>query len=241
MKIENLIKNNQLKLGVEYGNKYGTFNGSKDKRLFLNNPNGEFGLESNFLDNKKVFIRDKRECSDKVLKRKLSICPENNIYLYDFVSRFIIKTTSNKPAKINSRFITHRSRNLYYQEEAKFASIPIDEDNYVTFKNLNQYKHKGFDEVIYIRDEKIEDGKYFVWIIHHRLISNSKNNVLIGCNRFYKGEIIMHKILPNFFKNPLYRIREKSLKNFPFMVINESNISNEMKLDIETVIEIENG
>ena len=239
MDINKLLCSEELMLGIEFGNRSGTFSANKSDDLDLKKANGIFVTSTKKLNNIEILIRDTRLLQRNIFTRNIIIESKNNISLYDFVSRFVISTKSKRPAKINGRDIQHCSSNIYYQEKANYASIPLDEKRSIIFENLNSNEHKGFDNVIYIRDESKQNNNH-IWVVHHRLISNNKDKVLIGCNRICKGEIKFQRFFPNLIKKPLYRIREKSFSNFPFMTINETNIKSKMKLSIQTNIQIKN-
>ena len=92
---------------------------------------------------------------------------------------------------------------------------------------------------MYVRDECIESN-FYKWIVHHRLIANNSNFILIGCNRIINGEITLQNLIPKYLKKFFYRIREKSYPNFPFMVINEKIVYKPKPLNLRTKIYIKN-
>ena len=87
MQISNLIKDNILSFGIEYGNCYGTYS-SMDKSIAIKRKNN---LKT-FLNKKNINIDESRELKNNILNRKILFIPNEDIKLYDMVSRFLIIT-----------------------------------------------------------------------------------------------------------------------------------------------------
>ena len=239
MDLRSLTNKNILNLDFEFGNRHGTFSGTSETNINFKNLEGVFNTYSSKLSKNNVFICETRKYSNYKLIREIQLKPKSSINLFDFVSRFTVLTKSKKPAEICGHKILHKSSNIYYQKKASNVIIPINDKKSIIFENLTHDVNQGFDNVMYVRDECIESN-FYKWVVHHRLIANNSNFVLIGCNRIIKGEITLQNLVPKYLKKFFYRIREKSLPNFPFMVINEKIVDNNKPLNIKTKLYIKN-
>jgi len=234
MKIENLIENGLISIGQEYGDSYGTYSKMEDPFKIRND-----NVKKTSLNGNEILIREKREFSNNKLIRDLSFYQDKDIKLYDMVSRFVIRTKSAKPAKINNKLISHCNSENYYQYPAKEAFIPINDKFSFRFTNKT-FDNYGFDNVMYIRDAKSKLKSEKQWILHHRLISKPENELsLIFCTSFLKGKVkIIDNLCPKFIKKKLFRIREKSYPNFPIMAISLTKMVKEFSYSINTSISV---
>lgn len=237
MQISNLIKDNILSFGIEYGNCFGTYS-SMDESIAINRKN----TINTFLNKKNIIIDESRELKNNILNRKIHFIPNEDIKLYDMVSRFLIITNSDKPAMINGILISNKGSDQYHQYPVEDAKIPINENFHLEFKNKNNILQKNFNDLIYIRDTKESKDGRKQWILHHRLIAKSDQELkLVFCTRFYnKTQNIIDGLCPRYIKKKLFRIRETTHPNSPIMSISQTKLNKNEKMEINTSITLSN-
>ena len=234
-----------LSLDVEYGNSDSFYSAIKSQSF----PYYIDRLECNQLHLFKWegrLVRSKVEIEDEVFKNadrieralKFNFIDESS--LYDLVSRFVVYSNNSRVAKILDKVIQHESSNLYHQYSANSSlCVPIGDDQYLHFSSAARKIPSGFDEVFYVRDEAVINGKYR-WIVHHRLIANpNKANLVVrSCHPKIEGVLPGQYLLPKLLKHYLFRIRERKYPNFPVMCVGEIDIPKGECAFISTTVEI---
>lgn len=215
---------------IEYGNQYTFFSARKNIKNYYNLNVSALDFDISFqskIKNASGLIIDK--CiyqDDNTITRNVIFHPDKNCYLFDFVSRFIVTSTS-PIAYIANKKIEHTNSNLYHQYTSKncLVEIPLNDKWKVVFREINSSYEKYFHNVFYLRDEYSENGN-FRWIVHHRKIVNINfaNLVIRSCNPRIEGVIPFDKFIPKLLKKPLFRIREKHYPNFPIMAVGVVNV-----------------
>lgn len=228
----NFIMEKLLSCDVEYGNATAFYSATKTKTLpysleRLSNDEA-FEYEWNgVLVKTDVHLKDEIALHEpQVLSRRLSFYASQNSCLFDMVSRFVVISYNDRPAKIAGREFKHQCANLYRQYAVKSGvRVPIGSCNYLEFESLNANVPDGFQEVFYIRDES-KNADEHRWIVHHRLIVDPSVSELIlrSCNPRFEGPLIGQGYLPRWFKRLFFRIRESKYPNLPIMTIGEVDL-----------------
>ncbi len=225
--ISDLLQTQFLRLDVEYGNAHGFFSASKKGIQALT---GEQDSESSRYDSQihhaKISIEDAAISQGCEMIRKTKFKIETETKLYDLVSRFVIFSDDRK-ARIAGTEIQHNCRNLYNQYATGNVVVPIGENGHLEFFDDDSEGHPAFDNVFYIRDEGVEKNGLKRWIVHHRMIAivDSAELIVRCCHPKFEGPLSLQKIIPQFIKRKLFRIREELLPNFPFMTVGESTVA----------------
>jgi hypothetical protein len=239
--MKGLVQN--IEFDVEFGNSIGFFSGKKsghysnatfkeNKKLTLNGS----------LDKTSVSVLDTYQDTElNEILRKTQFTALNNSQLFDLVSRFVVQS-ENDTARINNKNIFHNSSNIYHQmnvDEDSVIKIPID-NGWIVFKPTKTHQQDGFKQVFYLRDESNKNGQYR-WIVHHRLIADASHAKMIlrCCHPVMEGVVPFEKLIPRFMKIPLFRIRESTYPNFPFMVVGESTLFQGQSIELKTRIYFE--
>jgi hypothetical protein len=228
---------------VEFGNSNGFYSGSrsgpytkktlKDKRpvnLHGDLARTELGINDNL-----------KELGESSVLRQTKFSFYGGSKIFDLVSRFVV-TTGSKSASINGRQITHCSSNIYHQYDViddSVVKIPVQNGTLV-FRPLKSSRLEGFRQVLYLRDERKEDGNY-VWIFHNRVIVIEDDATLIlrCCHPIMEGVVPFERMIPRIVKKRFFRIRETTFPNCPFMVVGESTLSEGDCILLETRISLE--
>ena len=246
MTIIELINTNKLVLDVEFGNADSFYSGFKTNSLPHKNslPLKKKDIDSNWcwkgdLIRTNLNLKDSWLFNSKEkLNRKLSFYATEDSYLYDMVSRFVVKSTTSNSATIADQKYPHLSKNLYYQYQANTSvRVPISTSQYIEFSSESSLIPKGFKEVFYIRDET-KDGEYYNWIVHHRLIvdPNECNLILRGCNPRIEGVLPLQNFIPKIIKKIFFRIREIKYPNFPIMTVGETCLPKNKSAQLATKV-----
>lgn len=186
-------------------------------------------------------INDTIQVVSQELIRSTTFETQKKSSLFDLVSRFVV-LSNDRSASISGETIKHNSRNIYHQHAIDSATVPIGEKHLLKFSNLNTIGHQLFEQVFYIRDESIELNGMKRWIIHHRLIVKPETTNLIVrcCHPRFEGPTPLQTLIPHPIKKRLFRIREHSKPNFPFMAVGESPIASNTQIVIGTRVQIIN-
>ncbi|THB65905.1 MAG: hypothetical protein D6B27_07620 [Gammaproteobacteria bacterium] len=234
--------NRYIQPDVEYGNSIGFYSASKAKDLpysaLVSKPSGF--IWNGALEKTSISIKDSFFLNKTKLDRKLEFSLNEESLLFDFVSRFVVISKNERPAEIAGQKVEHKSSNIYRQYSACHSAIvPVGNDLLLEFSSIGAEIPPGFDEVFYIRDESQRAGIYR-WIVHHRLIVNplKANLILRCCNPRFEGVVPWQKFIPGQLKRQLFRIREKALPSFPFMVVGEVSVSAGADVKLHTKVEI---
>lgn len=172
------------------------------------------------------------------ITRRVDFSPLSNSELYDMVSRFIIYSDDDRPACISGKVVNHRSSNIYHQYDVPVeVRVPIGQYGYVSFSSAGAVVPPGFKEVLYLRDEAKVSGRWR-WIVHHRLICDEAvaKLVLRSCNPRLEGVIPLENYIPDFFKRPFFRIRERRWPSCPLMAVGEVKIGGDEYAALSTNI-----
>lgn len=229
--LEELLERKKLSLDIEFGNQYSFFSGSREGYViesydFRNKLTRAFKAE---IPKAKGELLESLEFSKKKLVRELKFTPENEAVLYDFVSRYVVWSSSKK-AIIGSRIIEHSSSNLYYQYSShNSVKIPISNKGWLGFDDSNSSLEPYFDNVFYIRDEAF-DGKHYKWVVHHRKIVKPQyaEFILRCCNPKFEGVVPLQHYIPKIAKKLFFRIRERKYPSFPLMSVGVVNVDNDV-------------
>lgn len=244
----NPLFNNRLYLDVEYGNANSFYSGTKSKSLPYLKKNFFSNIhDCNYdycwngkLQNTDITLNESLLVGNVNIERTLSFTMNDISHLFDMVSRFVVKSKTNKPASIDKYSYIHESNNLYYQFPASNSVIiPIDDNSSIKFEPLNSVVPKGFQEVFYIRDEGTINGE-FIWVVHHRLIviPEQSNLILRCCNPKIEGILPLQNFLPRWFKKLFFRIREKRYPNFPIMTVGEVTLEKGDRASLSTKVSV---
>nr|ELR5228275.1 hypothetical protein [Providencia rettgeri] len=208
---------------IEYGNQYTFFSASKTIKEYssLNKENFSFQFHSKIEGASGKIIDTCNQNGNYSILRNVTFHPDDDCYLFDLVSRFVIHT--NIPtAYIANNEVNHTNSNIYYQHASSQCTveIPLDNEWKLVFREESASQEKFFNNVFYLRDEANKNGVYR-WVVHHRKIVNIDAAELIirGCNPRFEGVLPFNNIIPRFIKKSLFRIRETRYPNFPFMAV----------------------
>ncbi|MFQ2235977.1 hypothetical protein ACK32R_09740 [Aeromonas dhakensis] len=244
--LDRKIINDAIQIDVEFGNENTFFSGKKHIELYQTSLDFDASVLSSFeadIDGAKGRVTDRLEkVDDNAWHRELTFNTHAESHLFDFVSRFVVKTKS-PIAYINDVMVKHKCSNVYHQflSTDMVVEVPIDEDHKLVFRELSASQEKYFNNVFYLRDESVENGTY-KWIVHHRKIVKIEHAKLIlrGCNPKIEGVIPFQQFIPNFLKKPLFRIRESKYPSFPIMAVGIYNV-NVSNLKLTTEIRLVNA
>ncbi|EMK6826650.1 hypothetical protein V9K20_003519, partial [Vibrio cholerae] len=166
--------------------------------------------------------------SDHVWHRNVTFRTYTNSHLFDFVSRYVIRSSS-PIAYINNELVKHECSNIYHQffSSGLTVEVPIDDNFNLIFREICSSQEDSFDNVFYLRDESIDNGKY-KWIVHHRKIVKIEQAKLIlrSCNPRFEGVLPFQHFVPQFLKKPLFRIRESKYPCCPIMAVGVVDVDN---------------
>jgi len=235
--LNQFISTGELAIDIEFGNQHGFFSGSLDgvcsKEVYCKKvTDRSFDVDNCIAKGK---VKELTNIKSGSLVRELVFNAEQDAFLYDLVSRFVV-LSNDRNAYISDMEIKHNNSNIYYQYLSdKSVKVPLGDSHWLEFSDLGSTVEPYFDNVFYIRDESQSDGRY-KWIVHHRKIVKPEYAELIlrGCNPRIEGVIPHQKWIPRFIKNMLFRIREKKYPNFPLMAVGVVNVKdNPLKLATE--------
>ncbi|HFQ5583141.1 TPA: hypothetical protein ACGVBR_002506 [Vibrio vulnificus] len=224
--------NNIFQLDIEFGNENTYFSGKRNISLyqFPYDMDTEFSISFEAeIEGAKGKVTDKIDkVSDNVWHRNVMFHAYSDSHLFDFVSRYVIRTRS-PIAYINNKLVKHQCSNIYHQflSSDLTVEVPIDDNLSLIFRELYSSQEDSFDNVFYLRDESIENETY-TWVVHHRKIVkiDQAKLVLRGCNPRFEGVLPFQKIVPQFLKKPLFRIRESKYPSCPIMAVGVVDVSN---------------
>nr|BCN22448.1 hypothetical protein [Vibrio mimicus] len=212
-------------IDVEFGNQYSFYSGIKNIDVYkypLKELSDECVSVKAEIRGAAGEVKDNLYLCDKGLyKRSVTFHPKRNSEIFDFVSRYVITTTS-PIASIGGRKVEHKSSNVYHQYPSKKnpVKVPLSCGRTVIFSEVSASIEENFDNVFYLRDESFENGEY-KWIVHHRKIvkKNSSRLIVRSCNPRFEGVLPFDNMIPGFVKRLLFRIRERKFPNFPLMAV----------------------
>jgi hypothetical protein len=225
--LSKFIDNGELTLDIEFGNHHDFFSGSRNG--YCNISNYENKILTRTLDveipKSKGKIVESVAISDSHLTRQLNFTSQDDAFLFDFVSRYVV-LSDNRNAYISDIEIKHNNSNIYYQYPAdKPVKVPLGDEHWLEFSDLGSSIEPYFDNVFYVRDESQSNGRY-KWIVHHRKIVKAEYAELIlrGCHPRIEGVIPYQRWIPRVIKNALFRIRETKHPYCPLMTVGIVNV-----------------
>jgi hypothetical protein len=239
-KVIDLIKNGFLTLDVEFGSAKGFFSGSNaglsDPLMY------QCSLQRTMqggIGPAHITISEDFEPNGITAERTLVFKPESDIALFDLVSRFIVLSDS-RPATIAGKIFRHTSSNIYHQFPVKSARVPIGRDRWLTIRDNGTPDLPGFEQVFYIRDERILASGMRRWIVHHRQIAllDAAELVIRGCNPRIEGPLPFQWLFPRRLKEALFRVREVRFPNCPVMCVGEVSLPKGIAISLRTQIEV---
>lgn len=228
------IQNGDLTIDIEFGNQHGFFSGTRDNVCDIEIYNKNVIDRVIDIDNcvAKGKVKELMSIENDSLFRVLELNVTQDSFLFDFVSRYVV-LSNNRNAYISDVKIKHNNSNIYYQHSAdKPVKVPLGNNHWLEFFDLESSTESYFDNVFYIRDESQSNGQC-KWVVHHRKIVKPEYAELIlrGCNPKIEGVIPYQEWIPEIIKKALFRIREKKYPNFPLMTVGVVNvINNPLKL-----------
>lgn len=233
---------NSCTFDVEYGNSISFYSASKSQNHNTQKKNAAFHFNLfGRLEKTELRVTDELKIIDKELVRETSFLALSDSILFDLVSRFVVR--SDEPlARINGYDYRHSQENLYYQYEVKEDSLVEINTSHgkLIFEPKIFEPPKGFKQVIYIRDEKQEDGS-FIWIVHHRVIADENMAKLVFrcCHPKLEGVVKFQQFIPKYIKRKFFRIRERKYPNCPFMSVSEAILKKGYILKLITKLSVE--
>lgn len=237
--IKTFIQDRLIQLDIEFGNAAGFFSGSKQGicigKDYENSLVRKFTAD---ITDAKLEIEEKCFSSECKIIRSIKFTAISESQLYDMVSRYVV-LSNDRPAYIAGKKITHACSNIYHQFPVKEAKVPLGDAHWLKFSDDGSSEHPAFDSVFYVRDESIENGMKR-WIVHHRKIVKPDIARLIvrSCNPRFEGALPAQRLIPQFIKRELFRIRESRYPSFPLMAVGEVSLSNGCVTEINTLMQI---
>ncbi|WP_421312022.1 hypothetical protein [Aeromonas veronii] len=226
------IENDIFQIDIEFGNENTYFSGKRNIIPYQTpyDIDTEFSISFEAeIEGAKGKVSDKIEkVANNVWHRNVSFYTYSDSHLFDFVSRYVVKTKS-PIAYINNKVVKHQCSNIYYQclSSNLTVEVPIDDNFNLIFRELCSSQEDSFDNVFYLRDESIDNGTY-KWIVHHRKIVKIEQAKLIlrGCNPRFEGVLPFQHLVPQILKKPFFRIRESRYPRCPIMAVGVVDVSN---------------
>lgn len=211
-------------LGIEYGNASGFYsaNTSVNYKKKLAPHSRKQLLNSTYPLGTSTTIEDSTSLKNNSLNRATTFSFSDDSAIFDIVSRFVV-WSDDRVARIGNDNITHRSSNLYYQHpSSNEAFVPIATKGYLRFRCMPAQNLKGFESVIYVRDEAI-DTKGYRWVVHHRQIADPYQSKLVVrcCNPRLEGALPNQNLIPKWLKLMIFRLRERRFPHAPLMAVSE--------------------
>lgn len=236
-----LFEDGLLRLDIEFGNARTFFSGSKCRPELYSAgslPSADYDAQ---IPGASLSIGDHVVVESSSLSRTLIAETRDDALLFDLVSRYVlIDQSRSRQASINGIAVGHACSNLYHQYPADVVRVPVGRDSWLEFTGSfigDMPAH--FEHVFYVRDEAVVDGGNR-WIVHHRMIATADAEVMTlrGCNRLLDGPVLsyINALVPRFIKRRLFRIRERELPHFPFMVVGENRIAAGTPLGLSTKV-----
>ncbi|MCE8014828.1 hypothetical protein HOP62_01915 [Halomonas sp. MCCC 1A17488] len=235
-----LVESGQIFLDIEFGNSVGYYSfknhSNKAQEISVIASDISFSPE---LFGTHVTIGDRRKLSNNELLRavKFSFCEVSKVY--DLVSRFVVYSSNDRPAKINDKEIVHKNSNIYYQYPVTSLRVPVSGSTWLDFDFTFSNDIEGMQSVCYVRDEK-RDALGYRWIVHQRMIADpEKSNLIIrSCNPRYEGVLPYQSLYPRWLKKQLFRIRERKYPSFPVMAVGEATVEKGMTCSLGARVKV---
>ena len=236
--LRNLI-GSKLFTDIEYGNRHGFFSLTKSTSSILKKaqPLSQNQIRVQ-LPGAPLLVQDTQWVGNTDMTRALrGQTDTEGAALYDFVSRFIVLGDC-RPAYIDDLEVMHAEKNIYHQYSATTVRVPVYDEGYLVFSENGSTHPDIFDNVFYIRDERVTDSGERVWIVHHRLIAKKHlaDFFLRICNPRLGNLTFGVSWMPKCFINATYRIRERRFPNCPVMTLGTVTLPPQRAIELKTKI-----